>query len=166
MDLIAIIALILISAFVLGMMNASPPSQSRKLNYKKRESLLTRQELRFHKILLVVCENKYSIQTMVRVADVIKPISKKYSKDWRTSFNKIQSKHFDFVLCDPSTFEPIIIIELDDSSHNNPKNKQRDEVKNQACETAKLPILRHKIQSKYDPFELNTKIMELLEHQK
>ena len=46
-------------------------------------------------------------------------------KDWRRYRNKIDRKHVDFLIYNQTTFEPVLEIELDDSSHNNLKANQR-----------------------------------------
>lgn len=154
----AVLVFILLAAYLIDYISKS----SKMPEYIKIRFLLTEQEKRFHSILSIVCENRYTIQSKVRVADVIKPKPTRNRKKWFISFNKIKSKHFDFVLCNPTTFAPIIVIELDDNSHNMHKNKQRDIVKNNACKSSGLPLLRHRIQMKYDPSDLTKRINQSL----
>lgn len=59
----------------------------------------------------------------VRLFDLVKPISG--HPKYKTNLYRIQSKHVDFVLC-KSNLVAKYIIELDDSSHDTAKGKERD----------------------------------------
>lgn len=61
---------------------------------------------------------------ILRILDLAEPI--KNNQKYKTYLYKIQSKHVDFVICDPKLVARCII-ELDDNSHNTPERKQRDE---------------------------------------
>ena len=50
----------------------------------------------------------------VRLADLIE--ANERHPQWQANFNRIRSKHVDFVLCD-NWLRPLLAIELDDSSH-------------------------------------------------
>jgi hypothetical protein len=45
---------------------------------------------------------------------------------YRIYTNKIDRKHVDFLLCDSTTMQPLIGIELDDKSHERPDRRERD----------------------------------------
>jgi Protein of unknown function (DUF2726) len=53
------------------------------------------------------------------------------------------------VLCDPQNFAPVLVIELDDASHERADAQDRDGFKNQALGAAQLPILRVKASRSY-----------------
>lgn len=112
---------------------------SQNLFYKKCSSLLTNNELAFYRALLPIATSKnLVIFSKVRIADLIKPAQK---ENWQTAFNKIKSKHIDFVLCDKITTYPILAIELDDLSHQKPDRQQRDIFVDKAFASAGLPII-------------------------
>lgn len=46
------------------------------------------------------------------------------------------------LLADPATFRPLLVIELDDPSHNRRDRQDRDDFFNQAINSAGLPCLR------------------------
>ncbi|QQS61527.1 MAG: DUF2726 domain-containing protein [Candidatus Moraniibacteriota bacterium] len=110
------------------------------LPYKKRESLLTPTEKEFFVVLLEVVSDTYFIFPKVRMSDIVS-IPKMRNKEYYHFFNKIQSKHVDFLICDKETIEPILAIELDDSSHQKPSRQSRDSLVNAIFESASLPIL-------------------------
>ncbi len=97
---------------------------------------------------------------MVRLADLVyiaRGIEKRQS-----FFNKIQSKHIDFVLCNKNEIKPILAIELDDSSHQKPDRQKRDEFVDNALKQAGLPLLRVPARGNYDPQELKQQIKSAL----
>ncbi len=61
----------------------------------------------------------------VRLADLVN-VKSGYSKStWQKKFNRICSKHVDFVLCDPDLHVKLIV-ELDDRSHERQDRIERD----------------------------------------
>lgn len=76
----------------------------------------------------------------VRVADVLTPVPK--DKSLRTTlFNQIKAKHFDFVLCDPTTLDVKAVVELNDKSHRRKARVERDKFLRMACDNAGLPLI-------------------------
>jgi very-short-patch-repair endonuclease len=53
----------------------------------------------------------------------------------------VKSKHVDFVLCN-ADLEPVLVIEVDDNSHNLKKNKESDDFKDKVFAHVGLPLLR------------------------
>ena len=92
----------------------------------QRKKILTKNEYYFYTKLKEVT-NKYNLQilTKIRLADLIEV--KQYSinrNEWGTYFNKIKAKHIDFAIVDD--MKVLLIIELDDQSHNNIERIERD----------------------------------------
>lgn len=98
-----------------------------KLPYIKK-NLMTKNEWAFYKQLKPIADkHNYSIICKTRVADLI-DVQKGLSKsEWQTAFNRINKKHIDFILCKPENLLPVLLIELDDNSHDTEKSKERDE---------------------------------------
>ena len=95
--------------------------------------------------------------SMVRLADVIKVRTK--SRKSHTWTNRIQGKHVDFVLCDEETLEVKLAIELDDGSQ---PSTQRDRFVYLALTAAGLPLLRVRVQDKYETMALRKDIEDAL----
>ena len=85
-----------------------------KLPYELNETILTERERAFYRILKPI-------------ADIVS--IKKGTKDWQKWFNKIRSKHVDFLLCDYD-MNIVLMIELDDRSHESERAKKNDALKN------------------------------------
>ena len=88
------------------------------------QPLFTRNEWQNYKTLREVAEVKgYVICPKVRLLDIVRP--KNGEQKYKTLLYKIQSKHVDFVICDQN-MSIKAIIELDDSTHDTEKGKERD----------------------------------------
>lgn len=126
--------------------------------YRKIESVLTYRELGFLWALRRANEGKYTILMKVRLADFIwlvnDPPDKRFHK------NQIMSKHVDFLLCHRVTLEPLLVIELDDSTHDLPDHAARDRFKDETFEMAGLACLRVPLQKEYDIAALKQQLNE------
>ena len=71
---------------------------------------------------------------------------------------RVRQKHLDFVLCDRERVCPVLVIELDDSTHQRADVRARDAVKDEVLEAAGLPILRVAARRAYDVQDLRTTI--------
>ncbi|HWI60803.1 MAG TPA: DUF2726 domain-containing protein, partial [Symbiobacteriaceae bacterium] len=60
--------------------------------------------------------------------------------------------------------QPLLAIELDDSSHMRPDRQQRDEWLDRAVMAAGLPLLRVRARGDYDPSALRREVEQKLTH--
>lgn len=126
-----------------------------KFPYFSRETLLTKAELKFYKVLSAVCHGRYDVSCKVRLGDIINCTEYYWHKGYGP---KISAKHIDFVLHDFETSEILLCIELDDKSHNLPERIKRDKFLNAALDAANVPILRHPVTKGYDMARLEKDI--------
>ncbi len=135
----------------------------RAFPYQRRPSLLTAAELDFLRVLEQACAGRWRIHVQVRLADVLQ-VQGSLAPRWRMSAqNRINSKHVDFVLCEPGSLAIVCAIELDDRSHLLPARQARDAFVNEAFRVAGLPLLRVPVRRRYDPTELAQQIQAALE---
>lgn len=125
--------------------------------YTKKKYFFSMAELKFYHILKDVIGEKYLIFPKVRISDLIQA---KYTKNKYTWFNKIRSKHADFVICTKDPITPKVIIELDDNSHTSLSRKERDNFINEAFANAGIPTIHIKVKSEYNKEELIEQIKE------
>lgn len=147
--------------FILGGLSAILAllkKQSGKPNaFVKHAAVLSAAEITFHRSLTVAVPD-FAIFTKVRVADVLKPKERDI-----TVFNRAAQKHFDWLICHPVTFAPLIAIELDDSSHSrSAKTMKSDKFKDEAAKSAGLPLQRFRWQSNYQPLEIAQRLAQHL----
>ncbi|MBD5093028.1 MAG: DUF2726 domain-containing protein [Subdoligranulum sp.] len=110
------------------------------LRYKSKTYFFTKNELYFYrKLLESTKEMDVTIFSKVRLADIIEPnVSSNY---WQAAFQKIMAKHVDFLICDSKVIRPLLVIELDDSSHQRADRVARDAFVDGALGCAHVPIL-------------------------
>lgn len=88
-----------------------------------------------------------------RLADFIGVKNWEY-KLYMTAFNRISSKHIDFILLD-KYWNVKLLIELDDYFHKKTKAKKNDDFKNELFEYLWFPLVRFKVWKTYDFSVLN-----------
>lgn len=121
-------------------------------------SLLTKAEMNFYQVLKNVIDNeKQIICPKVRMIDVL--WTKTYRVENKLTFiNKVNRKHFDFVICDKETLKPIMAIELDDKSHEEEARKERDEFVDALFTDLKFKVIHIQVQYSYNANEIKEKI--------
>lgn len=123
--------------------------------YKKVDYLLTKNELKFYRILKQITDKLgYSIFCQVSLYQIVN------SKDFK-DFNKIKSKSIDFVITQENC-KILICIELDDFTHERQKRIERDNFINKLFKDLGIKLLRIPVQNFYNIEELETKIKESL----
>ncbi len=158
-DEIIFIAVFLITVIaILIFLRKKPP-----LSYKRVDKIFTASERKFFIHLQQAVGNELYIFAKVRAADVLLPKSTKDRSSWRSAFNKVACKHFDYVLCD-ANLRIVAAIELDDASHNRADRQERDKFIEWACKSAGVPLVRFKTAKGYDPKELRHKILRNIRH--
>lgn len=160
LDIIIIVAL-LITVAVLEVRNQQNKSDKVKITEKmpyKKKLLLTKHEWSFYKSLKPVADELgYSVLAKIRVADLVEVTAKDRS-EWQKYFNKVNKKHIDFVLAKPENLQIVLLIELDDNSHNEAQ-KQRDEFIEALYKQTGYKLLRTRGNA-----ELKEKILSTLEN--
>ena len=124
-----------------------------KLIFQQRGWLLTAPELHFYHALRQAVGDRYVIAYKVRLFDLVTFVRGLDASTRYTWLNKTNQKHVDFVLCDPRSMVPLIVIELDDESHRSRRNESTehsDAVKNMVLRQANLRLLRIPAMGIYD----------------
>lgn len=128
--------------------------------YRKNKSLLTYRERVLYRALRRANDNTFLIMAKVRMGDFIYLANE--PKDRKFHNNQILCKHVDFLLCDKGTLEPLLVVELDDSSHRKEDHVERDKFKDATFTAVGLPFLRIELQEEYDTRQLWEKVQEKL----
>ena len=115
--------------------------------YKLTQSLLTASEAVFYGALLLAAGTRYVVFAKVRFADLCQDLNR-----WTetAAFNQVSSKHVDFVLCDATTFRPVLAVELDDRSHLRAGRRDSDALKDRVFRTMGLGVYRQWVRRSYD----------------
>lgn len=128
---------------------ARKSTQRIAMPYVRNEPFLTTHEARYYRVLREVLRHPTDphgadqaiVLIKVRVADIVKVKSGIERSENNSAFNRIKSKHVDFVLLDPAELEVLCVIELDDASHNAKKVQERDALVDAVYGAAGVPIL-------------------------
>lgn len=115
----------------------------RKENFPYRKKyLLTKKELEFYKCLKIIADElNLCVLSKIRLADLIEIYGHKNNSEYFKYFGKIKAKHIDFALAKNENLEIILLIELDDFSHNRQDRKLRDEFIDKICKQCNYKIL-------------------------
>jgi len=151
--IIFIIAIVIISIIVL-VLSKNKGISSVAYPYRKQDVLFTPAERSFLGVLEQAVGEKVNIFGKVRVADAITPNKGMSRSDWQKAFNKISGKHFDYLLCNKNDLSILCAVELNDSSHNSRKRKDRDVFLEGACEAANVPLIQITAKSAYNLTEI------------
>ena len=130
------------------------------VQYSKKESILTEAEKSFYTVLREVVGEKYLVCPQVSLSAILSVPDEHDRSRYTVSRNRIQSKYVDFLLCEPESLKPLLVIELNDSSHDQPERTRRDDFLARALEGAGLAFFLVDIASRYDHEDLERGIAE------
>ena len=163
MDWIVIaLVIVVVLAIVVVKLSQKQVAQPSEYPYRKLDVLFSPAERSFLGVLNQALGENTQIFGKVRVADVIAPQKGLSRSDWQKSFNKISGKHFDFLLCNTSDLSVLCAVELNDSSHNSKKRKDRDAFLEGACQAANVPIIQIAARSTYNINEIQQSLATYL----
>lgn len=152
MPLLPVVVIVLLGAGVLAafklFLSGSKETET-QLPYCLNPNFLTNAEKSFYKALYQVIGKKYLIFAKVRLADIVKVDSESGKDKYKSHNNRIQSKHVDFVIVSYDKLEPVMAIELDDSSHRSKRARSTDRFKDGVFEKAGLRLVRVPAQRGY-----------------
>ncbi len=160
-QLLPLIAILVVGLIILGVLKAILASKKARgidFPYQAIPHLFTPAERSFLGVLDQVVESEYRIFGKVRAADVMSVTKGMSRSEWQQAFNRIQSKHFDFVICRASDCSILLLIELDDKSHKKIQRIDRDNFVEKATEAAGISLLRIPCQRSYSTQELSSLI--------
>lgn len=137
------------------------PRPTRQLPYARTITLLSPAEQSFLGALRSAAPPGLVIFPQVRLAGLVHT-TERNERRRRYDFYRIQAKTVDFVLCDAQTTAPMLVVELDDASHDRADRRQRDAFVDEVLASVGLPILHVRWSRSYDPETLARAIAERL----
>jgi hypothetical protein len=156
---VAVVVIVVVLA--LGLLSKRGAS-AEHLPYSKASALFSLAERSFFGVLTQAVGKDFCVFGKVRVADVL-TVTGGLAPSARTiAQNRINAKHFDFVLCAPTDLSVLCVIELNDASHAQKKRQDRDNFLAAACKAARLPLVVFPARAAYSPAELSRQLAEAL----
>ena len=125
--------------------------------YTKKKYFFSLAEVKFYDLLKEILQDQYLLFAKVRICDLVQP---EYRKNSYAEFNRIKSKHVDFLICDKDPITPKMVIELDDSSHDSLSRQERDDFVDEVFANAGLPIIHIRTRYEYNKEEIIKQIQD------
>lgn len=138
--------LLLVIVAVLAHRYASRPSF-------KRRALMTDNEQEFHRRLLTALPD-LEVWPQVPIFALVEPTSRQGSARWKRGLRLISNRRVDWVIARRGL--PILIIELDDKTHDARNDKRRD----QLLASCDLHVLRFKSHQRPSPDEIRRDVLQ------
>ena len=129
--------------------------------YTKNQTLFSPAERSFLGVLEHAVGDEFTVLGKVRIADVVSVQSMANRSAWKRAFNRINAKHFDYVVCLKSDLSIICVVELDDKSHQQRKRQERDAFVEGVCRAVSLPFLQIPAQKAYSISDVHLKFAEV-----
>lgn len=151
-----IVAVVIIAVLVVAVLKLAqqPETNDAEFPYIKQAVLFTPAERSFLGVLTQAVDDNTQIFGKVRVADIITTKKGMSASDRQRAFNKISGKHFDFILCNKHDLSVKGAIELNDSSHNSKKRRERDNFLEGACKASGTPLIQIAAKAAYTVNEI------------
>lgn len=154
--IIAILAIAILYLLYQKVEKTERPKENRDVPYRKKQYIFTKNEYACYRNLQPIAEELgLIIYPKIRLADIVEV--EKGTKEYMKWFNRISSKHIDFLMVDKDNIQIKYALELDDSSHEKESRKQRDEFVNNVCKKCGIKIIHTK---NYKPEELKKLFIE------
>lgn len=153
--ILALLALLAVGSVLILIIKSKQPNTDTLWPYRCKKYFFSRSEQEFLKALSsTINHQKFVIFPKVRLADFIEVTvsGAEYQKWW----NKIRSKHIDFLIWDIEQSKVVLAIELDGKSHESEKMIARDEFIEKLYETVGLMLERVKVGE-----DFNSRVKEL-----
>lgn len=117
--------------------------------YSVKEPFFSRSELEFFRILNSHLDaHRYTLFPKVRLADFVKVDGG--NKSNYASWNRIKSKHVDYLIWDLDESKVVLAIELDGKSHNLSVISKSDSFKDSMYEAVGLELIRIRVGSSFE----------------
>ncbi len=139
--------------------SGKPTPTKNAFPYGLRDHFLSAAEISFYHVMRCILSADVTIAIKPRLADIL--FVRPHHQN-QAARNQIDRKHVDFLLCETATMTPRLVVELDDSSHQQKQRQDRDEFVDAALKAAGLPVLHIRAARSYAPQELFQQITQAL----
>lgn len=109
--------------------------QNSKPTYQSKQ-LITEYEKYFYNILIENFSKNYLIMPQVNLSTIINK-----NKDFPTQYQNELNRNIDFGIFDKTTTKPLLLIEINDKTHNEPSRIARDKKVKEICQISKINLI-------------------------
>lgn len=153
-----LIAVIVITGAVIFFLKSAKKKDTDSYPYESRIRLVTPAERSFLGVLEQAAGDGFRVFSKIRLTDILKVKSGLPGSARQSAFNRISSRHTDFVICNKNDLSFVAVVELDDKSHKADKQKEKDQFLNAALSSAGIRIIRFPAKAQYNIDEVRDKI--------
>ncbi|MCF7481528.1 DUF2726 domain-containing protein [Vibrio sp. J1-1] len=146
---IFIIVVLLVVFFFIIQKYVLKHDDNRDYPYRSKGALLRGQEGAFFNALRAAVGEHAVVFTKVNMSSLVAPTEIKNKKQLFVASKRISRSYFDYVICDPHTLEPRVILELDDGKPLHKGKAERQKLLIHVCKTANLPLIGTSIKHSY-----------------
>lgn len=108
--------------------------------YSRKNGIMTKYEWQFYERLTKISAGRYHVFPQIHLSAFMKNETRgKYNK---LSFQRINRRSVDFVLCDIETGRVAYAVELDDNTHDLPSRQHRDSIVQEMLDQVNIPLVR------------------------
>jgi hypothetical protein len=158
--------LLLGTVLVFGLVTFAVLALSSRRNKARSEyravPLLSPGEAELYRCLIKLYGTGAIICPKVRLVDLIRPHHDMDRSKFQTAFNRVSSKHVDFVILGAEDLTVLGVVELDDRSHERESRASRDGFVDDALHQAGIRMCRIKARRHYDPEPIYAQLNEAL----
>ncbi|NVK43351.1 MAG: DUF2726 domain-containing protein [Oceanospirillaceae bacterium] len=122
--------------------------------YRSAGRLLSENEVQFLAALEQAVGKRHRVLCKVRMAAAAGLAERLDHRQWQRAFTAIRDRHFDFLVCEAETFEPVCAVELE-------AHARRDPLIDRVCQEAALPLLRFASTQHYVAAEIGLQFDQL-----
>jgi hypothetical protein len=130
--------------------------------YMIKPMLFSAAEQVFLGVLDQAVGDRYRVFGKVRVADVVSVKPEFDDRIRMRAFNRISSKHFDFLFCRKDNLRVVGALELDDKPHQEENRHRRGVSMASLCRSISLPLIQLPVQQTYSVPEIRKKVLSVL----
>lgn len=102
--------------------------------YERKKTYITRAEYNFLQLLREIYPDRYEVIPQVALNSVIDKLT-------QNSYRNELFRVVDFLFVDRVTYAPLLLVELNDSSHLKTERMERDRKVNEICSAAGMPLV-------------------------
>jgi len=146
---LVLVAIVIGLRLLAGASKRSPAPTPITFPYQAKGTPFSAAEASFFRVLDAAVGPEHRVFAKLRIADLLAVRSGLSSSERRSAMNRVERKHFDFVVCERDTLLVVAAVELDDASHAAPARRKRDDFVERACAAAGLRLVRVPAQSAY-----------------
>lgn len=146
---IFIVLTLLVGLFFVAQKYFVKQEDTRSYLYKVKGPILSSAQTAFYNALKEAVGEHGVILTKVSMTNVVTPQKTSNKKQWFIANSVIAKSYFDFVVCDPRTMQPRVVIEYDNGQKLDKGKIERQKLIMQVCKSANIPLIGASVKLSY-----------------